>query len=331
MDSDKASASSGAEKPESAEKPGDASIFRKDLPAGFDTPIGLPSDSEAQRRWQQANRAWWESHPMRYDWGSKNPHASDSSDFFNEIDRVFFEATAAFMPWQRIPFDPLIDFDALRGQDVLEIGVGAGTHAELLSRHARTFTGIDLTEAAVNATSRRLALRGLPGRVVRMDAEAMQFSDDSFDLIWSWGVIHHSSNTRRVLEEMRRVLRPGGRATVMVYHRNWWNYYVAAGLCEGILKADLLRTRSIHKTMQNRWDGALARFYTRAEWQSLVGDLFVLEDSKVYGQRSEVFPLNVDRLRYWTLRLLVPIRLSRFLTNRCGLGSFLVTTLRKPA
>jgi ubiquinone/menaquinone biosynthesis C-methylase UbiE len=331
MGSKKAPATDSPEGREDARKRSDESIFRKEPPAGFNTPTGLPSDPQSANRWQQANRAWWESHPMRYDWGRKNPHENYSEEFFREMDRGFLESTEQFMPWRRIPFDPLIDFASLGGLNVLEIGVGAGMHAELLARHARSFTGIDLTEAAVDLTSRRLALHGLQGRIMRMDAEAMQFPDNSFDLIWSWGVIHHSSNTRRVLEEMRRVLRPGGSATVMVYHRNWWNYYVGAGLCDGILKGDLFRTRSLHKTMQNRWDGALARFYTRAEWSDLVSDLFALEKTRVYGQRSEAFPLMVPRLHYWFLRLFVPIRASRFLTNQCRLGSFLVTTLRKPA
>jgi len=306
------------------------SIFRKNPPPGFAAPTALPGDSAAARRWQDANRDWWETHPMRYDWGERIEREPYSPGFYGEIDRRFFESVAPYMPWRKIPFDPLIDFTALGRQDVLEIGVGAGTHAELLARHARSFTGIDLTESAVTLTARRMQLFDLAARVERMDAESLRFPDGSFDFIWTWGVIHHSANTRRVLEEMRRVLRPGGRAVVMVYHRNWWNYYVGAGLCEGILKGDLLRTRSLHKTMQNRWDGALARFYTIAEWKAIVADLFTVEAIQIYGQRSEVFPLNLERVRRWFLRLLVPVSLSRFLTNRCRLGSFLVSSLRKP-
>jgi 2-polyprenyl-3-methyl-5-hydroxy-6-metoxy-1,4-benzoquinol methylase len=307
------------------------SIFRKNPPPGFSAPTALPQDPDAAGRWQEANRAWWETHPMCYDWGQAIEPAPRSAEFYREIDQRFFDSVALYMPWREKPFDPLIDFTALERLDVLEIGVGAGTHAELLARHARSFTGIDLTEAAVTLTRERMKLFGLQATVQRMDAEKLQFPGGSFDLIWTWGVIHHSANTREILVQMRRVLRPGGLAIVMVYHRSWWNYYVAAGLCEGILKGDLIRTRSLHKTMQNRWDGALARFYTIDEWRRLVSDLFEVEAIRIYGQRSEIFPLNVDRLRRWCLRLLVPVPLSRFLTNQCRLGSFLVSFLRKPA
>ncbi|MBK7629848.1 MAG: class I SAM-dependent methyltransferase [Ignavibacteriales bacterium] len=58
--------------------------------------------------------------------------------------------------------------------------------------------------------------------MLKMDAEALQFEDNSFDFVWSWGVIHHSSNTRKILEEIQRVLKPGGEAIIMVYHRSIW-------------------------------------------------------------------------------------------------------------
>jgi 2-polyprenyl-3-methyl-5-hydroxy-6-metoxy-1,4-benzoquinol methylase len=304
------------------------SIFRKKVPGGFVGPTQLPGNAADASQWQGANREWWEAHPMRYDWGGRIEPPPYSKEFYAEIDRRFFEAAADFMPWNECPFDPLVDFRSLKDKDVLEIGVGSGSHAQLLAPHARSFTGIDLTESAVETTTRRMRLFGLSATILRMDAEQIAFHRGSFDFIWSWGVIHHSANTRRVLEEMHRVLRPGGLAVVMVYHRSWWNYYIGAGLCEGILKGDLWRTRSLHKTMQNRWDGALARFYTVREWRALVADLFDVQETRIYGQRSEVFPLNVDRLRIAALRL-IPRGVSRFLTNTCGFGSFLVAFMKR--
>src|SRR5205085_539710 len=108
----------------------------------------------------------------------------------------------------------------LYDKDVLEIGVGQGTHAQLLAPRCKSFTGIDLTTCAVEMTSERLKLFKIPGAVLEMDAEHMSFGDGSFDYIWSWGVIHHSADTNRVLKEMHRVLRPGGKCTVMIYYRS---------------------------------------------------------------------------------------------------------------
>jgi ubiquinone/menaquinone biosynthesis C-methylase UbiE len=69
--------------------------------------------------------------------------------------------------------------------------------------------GVDITDYAVKSTRDRLRLMGLKGDIIRIDAEHMGFPDNSFDFVWSWGVIHHSSNTENVLREILRVLRQG--------------------------------------------------------------------------------------------------------------------------
>jgi SAM-dependent methyltransferase len=195
--------------------------------AGFDGPIQPPRDEDERKRWQAANRAWWESSPMRYDWRKGLGHAPGDAAYFKEIDDRFLAAAREFSPWRNIPFERLIPFDELADKAVLEIGVGHGTHAQLLASHCRAFVGIDLTTVATTMTAKRLKLCGVAGSILQMDAERMAFRNDSFDYIWSWGVVHISADTRRVLEEMHRVLRPGGRCTVMVYYRSWWNYYVS--------------------------------------------------------------------------------------------------------
>jgi SAM-dependent methyltransferase len=232
------------------------------------------------------------------------------------------------MPWSRTPFDPLIDFESLRDKDVLEIGVGNGSHAALLARHARSFTGIDLTEYAVTSTRERFRRFELAGNVARMDAEEMKFSDASFDFIWTWGVIHHSSNTKRILQEMHRVLRPGGKATVMIYYRNLWNYYIVGGFLHGVLQGDLLETRSLSKTVQRYTDGAIARYYSIPEWRELASEFFRVERTLVFGSKAEILPIPAGRLKNRLLDL-IPDTAGRLLTNRLRFGQFLVTDLRK--
>ena len=85
---------------------------------------------------------------MRYDWTARLEAQEFSSEAYDEIDRRFFSVARQFMPWTREPFDALIPFDQLPQMDVLEIGVGSGSHAQLLARFAKSFTGIDLTEYA---------------------------------------------------------------------------------------------------------------------------------------------------------------------------------------
>ena len=297
--------------------------------AGFDHPTQLPRNEEEHRRWQAANREWWESAPMRYDWREALGEEAGSEPYFSEIDRRFLASAHAFMPWRTIPFDTEIPFDDLADKDVLEIGVGQGTHAQLLAPRAKSFVGIDLTIAAAAMAKKRLRLFGIPGSVVQMDAERMGFRADSFDYIWSWGVVHQSADTQRVLAEMNRVLRPGGACTVMVYYRSWWNYYVSAFL-RGVFLGLWGRQRSLHHVSQSGTDGAIARYYKPAEWRAATRGLFTVNSIKLYGLKSDVVLLPHGRAKQFVMDL-IPDPLARFLTRRLRMGSLLVAHMRKPA
>jgi SAM-dependent methyltransferase len=128
-------------------------------------------------------------------------------------------------------------FDEGRGRDVLEIGVGMGAdHLEWAKESPRSLTGIDLTPRAIELTRARLDAYGLSSTLECGDAEHLPFPDNSFDLVYSWGVLHHSPDTPRAIAEAYRVLRPGGVARVMIYHRwsitgylLWLRYGMLAG------------------------------------------------------------------------------------------------------
>jgi SAM-dependent methyltransferase len=123
------------------------------------------------------------------------------------------------------------------GRDVLEIGVGMGAdHLEWAGSGPRRLAGIDLTPRAVAWTSQRLAAHGYDPELQEGDAESLAFPDNSFDIVYSWGVLHHSPDTRRAFREAHRVLRPGGVLRAMIYHRPsvvglmlWARYGLAAG------------------------------------------------------------------------------------------------------
>ncbi len=298
------------------------------LPSGFVTPTALP-DEQKQREWQGQNRAWWQKNPMRYDWGGKIPAPEFSREFYEEIDQRFFSDASRYMPPAERPFDQIVPFSKLPQMDVLEIGVGNGSHAQLLAPHCRSYTGIDLTDYAVKSTSKRFEVFNLKGTIRQMDAEHLDFPDGSFDFIWTWGVIHHSANTGQILQEMNRVLRPGGTATIMVYHRSFLYYYIFTGLFRGILRGGFLKTRSLHELVQIHTDGAIARFYRPQEWRDLVKSKgFTVDDLQIRGQKSEIFPLPPSRIKEGLMKL-TPNSLSRFFTNTCRQGSFLITTIRK--
>jgi SAM-dependent methyltransferase len=301
--------------------------FKCAAPVGFTGPTALPADNSQRRDWQQLNRNWWEQHPMRYDWEAPIPYPEFSKDFYVEIDRRFFKSVSLYAPWKGLPFDFVIDFDPLKTSDVLEIGCGNGSHGQLLATHSRSYTGIDLTDYAIRSTSTRLSLWGLNGRVLKMDAENLQFPDSSFDFVWSWGVIHHSANTQGILKEISRVLRPGGRAVIMVYYRGYWNYY-AMGALLAIKGGRFPTAHAIHKYKQLGTDGALARFYRMREWERLVSGQFDVKSVRIYGQKEALVFLPRGRLKNVVLGM-IPNFFSRFFSTQCRMGSFLVSEIAR--
>jgi ubiquinone/menaquinone biosynthesis C-methylase UbiE len=160
---------------------------------------------------KDAVRAHWEADPC----GSRLADAAPGT-------REFFDQVEA----ERDRLEPFIpsfaEFDRWRGRRVLEVGVGLGTDFVRFVRGGAQATGIDLTEAAAALVRTRLELEGLDADVRAADAEELPFPDGSFDLVYSWGVLHHTPNTRKALDEVRRVLAPGGEARIMLYSRRSW-------------------------------------------------------------------------------------------------------------
>lgn len=131
---------------------------------------------------------------------------------------------------------PFARFEHAREKDVLEIGLGLGADHERFAAAGARLYGIDLTERAVAITRQRLESAGLASKLQVGDAESLPFPNNTFDLVYSWGVIHHSPDTARAVSEIHRVLRPGGTCRVMVYHKYslvglmlWLRYGLATG------------------------------------------------------------------------------------------------------
>lgn len=145
-----------------------------------------------------------------------------------------------------------VGFEKTRGLRVLEIGCGCGSEAERFACAGASYTAVDLTNAAVSITQRRFQLANLEGRFVQGDAENLPFADGSFDLVYSHGVLHHTPDTPRTIQEVHRVLSPGGRAVIMLYYRDSFNYHVNLGLVRR-LRAHLLRTELGIKLARTIW------------------------------------------------------------------------------
>lgn len=135
------------------------------------------------------------------------------------LDRASYEAQAR----ARYDLEPYIAefarFEEARGLRVLEIGVRLGADHQRFAEAGADLYGIDLTPRAIEHTRRRLALFGLTSRLAVGDAEALSFPDEAFDLVRAWGVLHHTPDTPKAIAEVWRVLKPGGHARIMLYHK----------------------------------------------------------------------------------------------------------------
>ena len=113
----------------------------------------------------------------------------------------------------------LADFESPQGKIILEIGVGLGADHQRFIEAGAIMYGIDLTDRAIMNTKRRLKIFNHESNLEIGDAENLQFEKNFFDIVYSWGVIHHSSNTQKAVDEIYRVLKPEGIGKIMIYHK----------------------------------------------------------------------------------------------------------------
>jgi SAM-dependent methyltransferase len=230
-------------------------------------------------------RLWWEQYPMDYLGHRGRPDLSDDAAaraFFERIDREFRRAAWFAQPCDAPLFGALIDFAALRGKRVLEIGCGLGAVSAELARQQARVTALDLTWTGVSAVARRFALDRLCGAAVQGDAMHLPFADSSFDFVWSWGVLLHAPDLGGAVAEIRRVLKPGGELRLMIYNRHSiYNWLGIVGRY-GVLRLQLLR-HSVPELWNRYSDGRdiggcpLVRYYSAGELRAQLHGFEVLE------------------------------------------------------
>ena len=189
------------------------------------------SQKPADEQLKERVRAFWQAHPC----GTKFSDAEMGT-------REFFERVEAHRYEKEWHIPAAADFTNARGLKVLEIGCGLGTDGAQFAKEGANYTGVDLTDAAIELARKRFELFGLKGEFQVADAENLDFPDESFDVVYSHGVLHHTPDMDAAVHEIHRVLKPGGRAIVMLYHRGSYNYRVGIRVLRragaGLLKSD---------------------------------------------------------------------------------------------
>jgi SAM-dependent methyltransferase len=214
-----------------------------------------------------------------------------------------------------------MEFDRHAGEDVLEIGGGMGTDLSQFAAAGARVTDLDLSSGHLELARENLGLRKLPGTFILQDAESLPFEDGSFDLVYSNGVLHHTPNTRAVVSEIQRVLRPGGRAIVMFYSENSLHYWRNLVWMIGLEEQQLLQSSmgDIMSRVVELSDNASARplvkVYTRTRLRQLFAGFDDITITRRQMVRSEV-PRTLSR---------VPVRVLGGL-----MGWNLILKARKP-
>src|SRR5438874_11429380 len=273
----------------------------------------IPRTTQKDSDLKERVRAFWQEHPC----GSKFSDAEiGTREFFDRVEQHRYEKE-----WH-IP--AAADFASTHGLTVLEIGCGVGTDGLQFARAGATYTGVDLTEAAVDLARKNFESAGMPGEFRVSDAEKLDFPDESFDIVYSHGVLHHTPDIEQAVREIHRVLKRDGRAIVMLYHRGSYNYRIGirvlrragAGLLrtEGGMRvvhsltgepieslrehAELLRAGANGNSSREDFlsastDGAgnpLARVYSRTEARELFKDFRKVE-LRAYFLNKRFIPL----------------------------------------
>ncbi len=140
--------------------------------------------------------------------------------------REFYDAAEKLRYEYHYHLQPLFDRVAAEfpGGRLLEVGCSMGNDTIQFARRGMQVVGVDLTDAAINLIRQRFALYGQSGEFQVADAEHLPFPDNSFDAVYSFGVLHHTPDTAGAIEEVRRVLKPGGKAYIMLYNTRSLNW-----------------------------------------------------------------------------------------------------------
>lgn len=156
-------------------------------------------------------RNYWNEHIHDLEISREAP---GSRAFFADLDQYHFEKLHHLLR--------LVDFDGYNGKRVLDVGCGAGTDLVRFAKGGALVSGVDISPSAVGLARQNFSQQGLEADLREADGEHLPYADGTFDLVFAHGVVQYTPNSRALVEECRRVLKPGGDAIFQVYNRISW-------------------------------------------------------------------------------------------------------------
>lgn len=221
-------------------------------------------------------QSFWDSRPCNI---KHSPLPVGSIEYFNEVEiRKYFVE----------PHIPgFADFPQWKNKKVFEVGCGIGTDAVNFARNGADYTGIDLSHESVKITQDRLNTFGLPGKVFQANAEEISnsFQGTKFDLIYSFGVLHHTPDMDSALTSLRSLMNNQSVLKVMLYAKNSWkSAMIDAGLDQP----------------EAQYGCPIANTFTREEVRFIFARAGLKVDS--IGQ-EHIFPYKIDEYKNYKYEL----------------------------
>ena len=230
------------------------------------------------------NKSWWDNNPMTYkDWNlSLEKRIANNIDEFRKINEDYLNNN----PYLKNLFTELSSNNYLENRVVLDIGCGWGSSVLLISKFAKKVYGIDISDMAIEGAKMNLKFFQKNNvEIKRNDAEKLEFEDQFFNYVYSWGVIHHSNNPSNIIGEMYRVLKDNGRGMIMVYNKNSLRYYIK-GIYYLLFKFKIFRGYNLETVQKFFTDGYYHKHFT---YNELYGEFKKVGFSNIDIKKSHMF------------------------------------------
>jgi ubiquinone/menaquinone biosynthesis C-methylase UbiE len=219
-------------------------------------------------------------------------------DGFDESSLAYFEAVEHdryenYAPWMR----KYVNFGSYAGKKVLEVGVGQGTDLVQFAKAGAETSGIDITRRHLDLAARNFEVRGLRSQLRHASAAAIPFENDSFDVVYSFGVLHCTDNTVRCISECHRVLKPDGELILAMYY-TYSFFHAYTVLVNGILRGKLPRLgyKGLMSLVEAGADGIkivpLVKTYSKGQLRNILEDF-----SEVRFDIRHLTPADFGKLR----------------------------------
>ncbi len=262
---------------------------------------------------------WWATNPMTYgDVHGGDKYLGDNDSYELGSIKMFEKMDDTFYAWNKPlhterPFGKIFPYEKYKGKRVLEVGCGLGTMSMNWAKAGADVTAIDLNQTSIDQTTLRFKAMELSGDIQQMDANALEFDDDSFDYVYSWGVIHHSPNLKKSLHEIIRVLKPGGEFGIMLYYRPSFLHQYMTKYIEGFLHYENRFLGELE--LASRYGDGAREEGNPHTWPITKGEMRAMLEEHTSKISFNMLGTDIDNI----FPLLIP-----------GIGDFIPAFLKKP-